>query len=297
MFWFRGEDGISIVGVLMAAAGLGFVALATSQMVTNSAKSTKVTELRDDRVGVRQAIRSRLDCASTLTGTPCNAAPFPLKNATGGIIGTPQFGAWRLGEFHVRGTCDGTTLTIQATRLAGTGQFAVHPMTRQPETWTDLFVPGELDCANWFAGGPAGFNCGPNEFAAGITANGRPICRAFPSLTCPAGQVVAGTDSTGQPICQAVGNRMGLGTNLVGMPEVYPDCNELKKPGDPYGTTAYYAATVYCPGTYRAISGGCECHYGAIIASKPVGSNGWYCQCCACKACAGYKAATISCTP
>ncbi|MFY7929163.1 MAG: hypothetical protein ACOVS5_09850 [Oligoflexus sp.] len=152
----RHEAGMSLVSVLLGAAGLGFLALTASQMNLNSTRSTKATELRDDRVGIRQSLRHQLDCDKTLTGVTCNGSAFALRNANGGVIGTSQFGVWRLGEFHIRGTCDSSTLLIQTARLTGVDQFALHPLSRQPESWSSLFVPGELDCANWFTGGPGG---------------------------------------------------------------------------------------------------------------------------------------------
>jgi hypothetical protein len=94
--------------------------------------------------------------------------------------------------------------------LTGVDQFALHPLSRQPESWSSLFVPGELDCANWFTGGPGGIRCAAGEFVTGLTSSGRPICQAFADRICPTGEAVIGIMG-GEVICRNVASAPSQG--------------------------------------------------------------------------------------
>jgi hypothetical protein len=196
------QNGSSLIGVLMAAGLMGVVSLAVLNTQNFSFKAGKTSELRDENLGNKRILRSKLDCSKTLTSITCGSGFFPLRDKNDAIIGTADLGAWKLGNFHIRGQCNGSTLSIQTARLATDGTFAKDPLTGKAGGWTDLFSPGDLDCASFF-NPSAGIDCPAGQLVSGLNADGTPRCKNLLASVgqCSSGTYMAGFDGSGNKVC------------------------------------------------------------------------------------------------
>lgn len=236
------QQGFSLVSVLIALGVGSVLALSLSTMLNNSFKASKSTQLREDQLGNRRVLRNRIDCTQTLAEVTCGSSFFPLKDKNSNIIGVSNLGAFKLGSYHIRASCDGTALKIESSRLITASSFAKDPLTGALASWADLYEPGDVDCAGSFASSTPPTNCG----------------QAF----CPE---MAGNFAV------AVGNLVR--SNPAG------GCTALQN--SPSLDEVHYGGTASCPVGFRAVGGGADCqvppHGGTYHGSAIAGDHrgGW----------------------
>lgn len=147
----RSQSGVSLIGAIIAIGILGIISVSLSKMLQTTFKANKEARIRDDRLGITNLLRQRLRCRETLQSATCNSNQFfALRDRDGKTIGSPEFQAWRLGELHIRASCNNTALKIETARLKGVEQFRRNPLTKQDDEWRPLTTTGEFECREYF---------------------------------------------------------------------------------------------------------------------------------------------------
>ena len=152
MFTLRSERGDSLISVMIATVIMGIIAVGFASMHSFSMRATKSVEYKDELISLRRVLRAKTDCSETLTGQICDGiTTFPLKDSTGSVIGTPHFGAWKLGSFDTSATCLSGKMSIRFARLKGTNSFTTDPLNKAPFSWEPLYKNGDLDCDDFWS--------------------------------------------------------------------------------------------------------------------------------------------------
>ncbi|NRA67199.1 MAG: hypothetical protein HRU19_22135 [Pseudobacteriovorax sp.] len=220
IFWMfvsqRSNSGMSLISVMIATAILGVIVVAFMRMTTNTMKSTKSSQLKDDLVSMRRVIRDRVDCQQTLTPAVCGANFFGLRDRDGNLLGVANLGAMRLGEFHYRASCDNVSMTIEFSRLADANNFARDPLNNRELSWRNLFPTGDVGCRDFFAG--------------------------------------AGPGACGQPFCPEQRRNYAVGVGTLSRAPGGVGCAALVEAGSL--KEEHYVGTAFCPPGFVAVGGG-----------------------------------------
>lgn len=138
----RAAIALGITALLLAAAGI-----ALYQFVWKVEGTRDPRVMRSDLLAVRRLLREQMDCRETVRGTACDGTFFPIKSKEGQVLGKYEHRAWRIGDWYVRGSCDGISLRIETARLASDTSFVPDP-TRPGAVydWRPLFAGKALMC-------------------------------------------------------------------------------------------------------------------------------------------------------
>lgn len=148
------HKGFSLISVVFLVMIVTLGGMLLIQFLSKSANSVSRIQSQDDLLTLRKVIREGLDCAAMATefSTDCVGTYFALKAAGKRIIGEPSQEAWKLGSWHVRGTClplgAGRGVQVQIAKLNEDGSFASHPDTKSVYEWSPLFSADVLFCAH-----------------------------------------------------------------------------------------------------------------------------------------------------
>jgi hypothetical protein len=181
---FQQQRGLSLVSTMMALGISAIVLLFVSQLLVNSDKMMKSSNLEADRLSLAASIRTTINCDQTFTGSladPITACASPEYFALRDSSGTeflPDTGK-TIGSWDVRARCHGTGFEVRAAKIATASKsnasawdfatatdtlFQTHPLrSNQRMNWNwdtsasqrhILINIGEL-CQDKFATGPA----------------------------------------------------------------------------------------------------------------------------------------------
>lgn len=222
------QDGMSLMGAIIAVAVFAATAAMIMQRQTNSMKAQQHAALRASLTALKTTLQSSVDCQQTVSAiaTTCNGV-IPLLSATGATI-HPS------GKFTVRATCQaGQGLTIQAARLKpgaamttqNNADFYTDPLNGQPLSWANgtLFSP----------------------------SSGTGLCQTLFSSTTSTSGCTAGTYA-----CVNTPNYMTQTANLALYPSI-PQCG--LQGSSNYGYISY--GTAMCPTGWRPVGGAVQCQY------------------------------------
>lgn len=179
------ERGTSLISILIAAGIAGFVALTISKVTTNGLYGAKSIAERQDLEAIKQTIRTRLDCPSSLNVTSSTTLPLTcssygnvtLRRSDNTSITDPN---GFLGEWQIQAGCINNRITVRATRSGN------DPLTQKP--WSNVVsnsVTGETISTDLFGGTTdfcreffvAGASCsGTYASYMGIKKNGEALC-------------------------------------------------------------------------------------------------------------------------
>jgi hypothetical protein len=235
------QAGSGLIQAIMATCILGLIGAGYMNLQQTSIRSYSKIEQKEDLTAIKRALRSKVDCNETLTGTTCSSGNFfPLKDKSGRLVGAAgnSQNDWKLGKWNFRTSCDGNRMNVQVARLkpSSSSEFMRDPLTMADQSWTDLFIPGDFDCASFF-GSPSGRTCAnANQAMVGIAADGLPICKTITTscrvaigtgtigqsqATCAAGEFLSG----GGVLCGTVASipSATLATSFINRPNAWDD--------------------------------------------------------------------------
>lgn len=153
----RHPNGISLLEVLIAVLLGGLALFAANYLLRTAVRGGEHLQEQEDLLHTRRVVRDGLSCLSTLKalGPPfpvhCERGPFAIRDERERVLGQAELGAWKIGSWHVRGSCFREGLVakvlVERARLTSNTTFAAHPVSRQPEDWKPLFEKGISFCA------------------------------------------------------------------------------------------------------------------------------------------------------
>lgn len=225
MLYEHSQKGLSLVGVLISTAILGFLVIVLARMHSNSMKVTKHAELRGELEVLRTNIRSSMSCP--FTQGQCAAAGqyvniLRVDKSVAYATGNKQNGM-RVGRWNFRARCVGLSRVVFERARIINGNFAKDPLNSSKiMSWQNLFATASGPCDT--APPPNSF-CPQGEFVTtlnsdsavlceappvcpqgtymlGVKLDGTANCRAF--TTCPTGEYLVGYTGTGETICRAL---------------------------------------------------------------------------------------------
>ena len=198
---FKGKQrGLSLLGVLVACAILGIVAVSLSRMLGFSFVSQQSIVRKNDFEAIRQMVMSSISCDKTMAAigdpaTACsgtNGSVVALRNKSNGVI-VNDSGSHKIGKFTVVAKCFTSGLEIRAAALkpgatalvAGSGggyefsnnpaNFSPDPMTKKVTAWDSpsslVFPAGSAPCGSAFGGSsstPTSTACAPAQTITSI---------------------------------------------------------------------------------------------------------------------------------
>ena len=146
------EAGMSLVSMLVAIAILSVAMLLISQLLSSSILGTQSVANRQDLEGVKQLIRTRLDCKASLGVTAATTLPLTCasyasvvpKSADGAQIAS----GGKIGSWTIAAGCNLGRLLITATRN-GTDPLTHKAYSGAPEA-SDLFRGMSDFCSEYF---------------------------------------------------------------------------------------------------------------------------------------------------
>ena len=170
-----GQRGSALMGALVGAGITGIIAVALTQLMSDSMRSQKSIELRGDLESIRQAFRSGVDCPQTLSApgitapsdcTCADAVPparaatcsptayFALRRADGSaLIANGHANGTHFGNWSIRASCSPTSMIVERSRQDASGHFLKDPVTGHDSQWEPLFESGVGICTSFFGGG------------------------------------------------------------------------------------------------------------------------------------------------
>jgi hypothetical protein len=149
---------------------------------------TRHQDLRDQMQEISDYLVAHLDCNATLTGTACGGptSTFPLYDKSSGTA--VAIGPWtdaNGASWSVSGSCDGTTLTAQVSRLSPSGTPVVdraaagNAQTLKGFALSSNITPNVPTCAAFFNPALVGTNCMMNPSQTLQTCSGRTTSNAM----------------------------------------------------------------------------------------------------------------------
>ncbi|MCX6117201.1 MAG: hypothetical protein NT027_06650 [Proteobacteria bacterium] len=143
------ENAFSMVSAIVGLGVASIIVMFVSQMLSQSMKGQKSTEIRADRLAIARHILARVDCSKSFLPTTCDTAgPKILRDKDNVVLIKNASPETKFGSFSIKVECsaDGKYLLARAAILAPGGtltstsdsHFIADPLSKKVVNWTNV---------------------------------------------------------------------------------------------------------------------------------------------------------------